>query len=262
MKKAIFTIAFSLLPLIIHCQIWTYSQGENPFDGKYKTCSIIGQGSEFPYKNPLFVINVFKGTVEDPNIYLANVPYAVCANNHVLIKFDNDTIYFESDVTTSNGNGNWFLHSIQSNSDFYNTEDDSIKSILIKYTIPKYHSVRIYKEASIKSFLIFESKEYEELFLYDHNLETGYWRCVYKNQEGFVWDKEIIDFYKNSKVTDQEVYTPIKINVRKSDYKDLFVEAIKNHSIMNIRLTSDCLKTDFRFRLKGSTKAINFIFSK
>jgi len=65
-------------------QKWTYSSGVDPFDGKYKTSSIIGTGGEFPYTNPQFVINLFND--DQLNVYIANAGYAGCSGNLALHK--------------------------------------------------------------------------------------------------------------------------------------------------------------------------------
>ena len=59
MKKIIF-IAILLRQIMVSAQNWSFESGGNVFDGKYKTSSIKGKGTDFPYNNPLLVINLFK----------------------------------------------------------------------------------------------------------------------------------------------------------------------------------------------------------
>lgn len=124
MKKLILLLGFVFFTLSSNCQIWTYKSGGNAFDGTYRTSSIIGKGDEFPYNDPVFVINVFRNEVNNPNIYLTNVPYAGCDNKSAKIVFDaEDRIYYFS-VKTNEETDSWFLH-LYSQEEF----DDFIKNI-------------------------------------------------------------------------------------------------------------------------------------
>ena len=53
-----------LITLTLTAQSWTFSKGGNAFDGTYKTSSVVGKGTEYPYKTPILVINKF----DNPNI--------------------------------------------------------------------------------------------------------------------------------------------------------------------------------------------------
>ena len=110
MKRIFLLLLFLLTGLILKSQVWTYEQGGTVFDGKYKTSSVIGKGSEFPYESPVFVINVFRGDTANPNIYLSRVPCACCDNLRALLKFDNeDDVYNNVIVTTNAEKDEWFL---------------------------------------------------------------------------------------------------------------------------------------------------------
>ena len=80
MKKSVLLFVFILLLSNINFgQKWTYSSGGNVFDGQYKTSSIVGTGGEFPYNNPVFVVNLFEN--EQFNVYLSYAGFAGCDNN-------------------------------------------------------------------------------------------------------------------------------------------------------------------------------------
>jgi hypothetical protein len=101
MKKLILIL---LIPFITLAQSWTYKEGGNAFDGKYKTSSVLGKGSEFPYNKPSLVINKFDND-EQINFYLNGAGYFQ-DNTGLSIKwvFDNepDTIYSSYSWSLSN----------------------------------------------------------------------------------------------------------------------------------------------------------------
>ena len=68
MKKLILLLLF--IPLVSFGQTWKYSEGGSAFDGKYKTSSIKGEGTNFPYTNPTLVVNKFEG--ENINLYISD----------------------------------------------------------------------------------------------------------------------------------------------------------------------------------------------
>ena len=59
MKKLL--ILLTLIPLVSFGQGWTSSEGGSAFDGKYKTSSVMGKGTNFPYTKPVLVVNKFDG---------------------------------------------------------------------------------------------------------------------------------------------------------------------------------------------------------
>ena len=101
MKKLIIIL---LIPFITLAQSWTYKEGGNAFDGKYKTSSVLGKGSDFPYNKPSLVINKFDND-EQINFYLSGAGYFQ-DNTGISIKwvFDNepDTIYSSYSWSLSN----------------------------------------------------------------------------------------------------------------------------------------------------------------
>jgi len=110
MKHTVF-----LLPLLFmfighsHGQSWSYQDGENPFDGKYKSSHVKGKGTEFPYNSPLLYVNYFEksGAI---NIYIGACGYAGCDNNLIYVKFDDEEPIYVFDVTSNSEKSVWFLH--------------------------------------------------------------------------------------------------------------------------------------------------------
>jgi hypothetical protein len=70
MKKILLSL-FALATLSISAQSWKYEAGGSEFDGKYKTSYVQGQGSEFPYNDPVLSINKFDKQ-NDINFYISN----------------------------------------------------------------------------------------------------------------------------------------------------------------------------------------------
>jgi len=121
-KLLIFLLFIGFVSKELIAQTWTYKAGEDAFDGKYKTSSITGIGTEWPYINPIFVINIFINNPGHPNIYLSKVPYAGCDNNNVIIKFDNSEKLFTPAVTTNRANDTWFIDFKKFKAKFINNE--------------------------------------------------------------------------------------------------------------------------------------------
>ena len=100
MKKLI--LLLTLIPLVSFGQGWTSSEGGSAFDGKYKTSSVVGKGTNFPYTKPVLVVNKFDG--EKLNFYISGGGYFQEKTSiGVLWVFDNepDTIYSTYDWSIS-----------------------------------------------------------------------------------------------------------------------------------------------------------------
>ena len=100
MKNLLFLLL--LIPLVSLGQGWTSSEGGSAFDGKYKTSSVVGKGTNFPYTKPVLVINKFNG--EQLNFYINKGGFFQEKTDiGVLWVFDNepDTIYSTYDWSIS-----------------------------------------------------------------------------------------------------------------------------------------------------------------
>lgn len=126
-----FSIVFSFLTAICLGQthIWKYQTVIDEFDGKIKTCYVIGVGSEFPYESPKFVINkriVIRDTAKKTNyqkykernikpaedtinIYISDVPYSGCEVNNAKIKFDTSETVFFPKISMNPDRKEWFM---------------------------------------------------------------------------------------------------------------------------------------------------------
>ena len=101
MKNLILTLAF-FSSITSFSQTWKYSEGGNTFDGKYRTSSVSGVGTNYPYTSPTLVINKFEGN--GVNFYISNGGYfQENTGISVLWVFDNepDTQYSTYDYSIS-----------------------------------------------------------------------------------------------------------------------------------------------------------------
>jgi hypothetical protein len=81
--------------LFMNAQTWTFNSGGSDFDGKYKTSSIKGSATNYPYNTPLLVINYFEKD-DLLNFYINNSGYYSDSSDvEVLWVFNNekDVIY-------------------------------------------------------------------------------------------------------------------------------------------------------------------------
>lgn len=278
MKKLILGFIISFLAVTTFGQSWTYKQGGDVFDGTYKTSVVIGKGSEFPYTKPLFVINVFKGETDKPNIYVRDVPSSICDNNKVLIKFDNDDYTFTPSVTSSENKEIWFLHfdELDFNTNSALKKDTIMESFnVIEYKIESGAKAVIRKEPNPNSKIIMTLNKEEIIDIFNYDANIGYWggRFIDLNGKvfiGFINELFIGDLKENSKKTTRIINVPIIKEFLDSSLVDVganqgvvkFLNELKVHKIMHLRLMSDCVKSDFEFSLSGSTAAVNFVFKK
>jgi hypothetical protein len=101
--KTLLSLSALLITLTLTAQSWTFSEGGNAFDGKYKTSSVIGKGTNYPYTKPSLVINKFEGE-ENINFYISGGGYFQEKTGiSVLWVFDNEPnkIYSTYDWTIS-----------------------------------------------------------------------------------------------------------------------------------------------------------------
>ena len=99
--KCKFCIFLLLILLSSISAQWKYSDGENEFDGKYRTCYVKGHGGEFPYTNPTFYINRFNKS-SSINMYFADAGYFGCDNNSINVKFDGDSNIYKATGLSKN----------------------------------------------------------------------------------------------------------------------------------------------------------------
>lgn len=90
---------------------WKYKSEKNQFDGNYKIAYVVGKGTDFPYNNPVLVINEIEG--KSMNLYLGKIGYTGCDRNNLKLTFGDDIIYRAYDLTTNNDNDVLFISSIE-----------------------------------------------------------------------------------------------------------------------------------------------------
>ena len=82
-----------MMTIISFSQSWEFSEEGNPFDGKYKIASIIGQGSSHLNKSPILFIKKF----DDDEIEFSISPgFFANSNTIVLFNFDEKENIYES----------------------------------------------------------------------------------------------------------------------------------------------------------------------
>ena len=108
MKLGVIFLFSSLLSISSFEQKWTYSSGDNAFDGEYKSASVKGTGGNYPYQHPILVVNYFIKS-DQMNIYFTDAGYAGCEKKIAFFKFDNDSIIYKFFVTTNSDKDVWFI---------------------------------------------------------------------------------------------------------------------------------------------------------
>jgi len=109
MKKLLLILL--CLPIISLSQKWIYNSGSNDFDGSFRTASIVGKGTDYPYGSPSLVINYFDNK-NQINFYITDAGYYPSSSNtKVLFSFSNEkgTIYESNSVSYSSDNKSVFL---------------------------------------------------------------------------------------------------------------------------------------------------------
>lgn len=277
------TLSMFFIPIFVNGQAWKYKEGNDPFDGNYKTSYVIGKGFDFPYTEPLFVINLFSANSSQPNIALTSAPSPGCDNNTVLIKFDDDPKIFTPKVTASSDNEYWFLHFSNlpplGKPNFNLLTDDEIKGIDgLSYIVPEFSLDPIIRDSEREdSEITHVSKTGDTLRLLNYDEGTAFWLVIYRNKEtnkfelGFVKPSYIkvkysdnVRFRLKSNVSFIESmnWAEKQASGAKETELEEFIRYIKTHSKMYVRISSDCVRSDFEFSLSGSSTAMNFLFKK
>ena len=107
MKKLLFAVLFIVGNSInSNAQIWKFTSGGNDFDGRYKTSSIKGSASNYPYNNPRLVINYFDKD-DSLNFYIINAGYYSDSSDvKVLWVFNNEKdIIYETPLINLSSDG-------------------------------------------------------------------------------------------------------------------------------------------------------------
>ena len=107
MKKLLFAVLFIVGNSInSNAQIWKFTSGGNDFDGRYKTSSIKGSASNYPYNKPRLVINYFDKD-NSLNFYIINAGYYSDSSDvKVLWVFNNEKdIIYETPLINLSSDG-------------------------------------------------------------------------------------------------------------------------------------------------------------
>lgn len=122
MKKYHTIIVIFIFSINLNAQNWTFYSGDNDFDGKFKTSSIIGSASSYPYNKPRLVINIFDKD-NSINFYISNSGYYSDSSDvEVLWVFNNEKeVIYETPeiILSSDGKSIFFENFKSSNSGEY-----------------------------------------------------------------------------------------------------------------------------------------------
>lgn len=167
MKKLLLILL--CLPFVGIGQTWSYSSGGNDFDGKYRTSSVVGTGTDYPYDSPRLVVNFFENT-EQINFYIADAGYFPSnSNTSVKFSFSNEkgTIYKSKSLSYSSDRGTVFL------GDFFSPNNIKKFEIFQKLMSASYVNVRIsndYGRNDLKFSLKGSSKAIKYVIPYEEML--------------------------------------------------------------------------------------------
>ena len=147
MKKLLLILI--ALPLIGFGQTWTFKDGGNAFDGKYKTAFIRGDGQEFPYNNPILCVNKFESQ-DKVNFYIGDAGYFDSDYSSAIVYFsfsnEEGVIYVSKNHNYSNDGSNIHLWDFMLKSN--NSVEFKKKDIIKKLTDAKYVDIRISTQSS------------------------------------------------------------------------------------------------------------------
>ena len=133
-KNVLIIIAILFISTNALSQSWTYNEGGDAFDGKYRTSSIDGIGTDYPYHEPMFVVNYFENS-NNLNVYISNAGYAGCDGKVIKVKFNNNDTIYTFDATTNSDRDIWFLKEYANEFYDYNTLTlDQLLKKLMKYS--------------------------------------------------------------------------------------------------------------------------------
>ena len=178
MKKLLLILL--CLPMIGFGQSWTFNSGGNDFDGKYKTSSVVGTGTDYPYDSPRLVINFFEDT-EQINFYIADAGYfSSSSNTSVQLSFSNEkgTIYKSNSLSYSSDRKSVFL------GDYFSPNNIKRFEIFQKLMAASYVNIRIsndYGKNDLKFSLKGSSRAIKFVIPYDEIVEEE--NNVKKNKE-------------------------------------------------------------------------------
>lgn len=151
MKKLLILL---FLPITIYGQAWSYSNGSNKFDGKYKMAYASVNGGQFPYNEPSLIITKYESS--RLNFYLNNSGYYQYNTDlSVEIAFDDSDKVFEVDNFSLSDDGSAiFLNSMVSyNKSFTIDETFNLFQMLDLFTKKNKAYIRVsdrYKTIDLK----------------------------------------------------------------------------------------------------------------
>ena len=128
MLRNIFALIILSNTLIIHSQ-WKTESGDNPFDGQYKSCHVIGEGGSYPFNKPK--LEIIRYGDDFPSIYITDIGYTGCLRNTIRIKFNDDESVLMCDSVSSDLNNEALIINYFNNVGI----EDFLKTLLVKNTM-------------------------------------------------------------------------------------------------------------------------------
>ena len=151
MKKLLILL---FLPIAIYGQAWSYSNGSNKFDGKYKMAYASVNGGQFPYNEPSLIITKYESS--SLKFYLNNSGYYQY-NTDLSVEFvfdDSDKVFEVDDFSLSDDGSAIFLNSMVSyNKSFTIDETFNLFQMLDLFTKKNKAYIRVsdrYKTIDLK----------------------------------------------------------------------------------------------------------------
>ncbi|MDZ7848607.1 MAG: hypothetical protein U5L96_18750 [Owenweeksia sp.] len=134
--------SFCLILVVISSNAqWTYKTLKNDFDGNIKIASVSGKGSDYPYTEPMLVLNRYENRDDVFNFYIVGAGYYPNNDVSVMLKFDGeDDTYMCTNTSISKDGKSLFISefmSLNNNTRFY------LQEILKKIKEQNRLSVRI-----------------------------------------------------------------------------------------------------------------------
>ena len=130
MKKVLLVVLVLVLGInSMSGQRWESSSNNDDFSGKFRAASVVGSGTEFPYNDPMIVINKFDAR-DGINFYLNGSGYWTSGTNvSIFWKFNNDDdIYISYSFSHSNDGSTVFFD------EFKNNKKEYIETIVKEYS--------------------------------------------------------------------------------------------------------------------------------
>lgn len=135
MKRLILLLCLFFISGQLSFSQWRFNEGGNNFDGNFKSASVQGVGSRFPYDDPILHINRFESGSE--NLYLKETGYYF-DDEDVYIRFyfdDTETVYKVDEYSVGREGKTLFMNEISTVSDDVFIDKVDLIELLKKHSV-------------------------------------------------------------------------------------------------------------------------------